>query len=92
MNEDGKSGDGYSLNKAPVKRFIAGAVCPKCALMDKLVMYRTEDGEFRECVSCDFSDKLVFKPQPRELETRVNVTEAEKKAGIQVLNFPPIKK
>lgn len=81
-----------SLEEAPVKRFIAGAVCPKCALMDKLMMYRTKEGEFRECVSCGFTEKLVFKQQPRELETRVNVTEAEKKAQVQVLNFSPIKK
>lgn len=77
-----------SENKV-VKRFIAGAVCPKCALLDKIVMYRSDGEEYRECVSCGFSDKMNFKPQPRELETRVNLTEEEKAATVQVLNFPP---
>lgn len=92
-NDDNESTahDEKNINSSPipVKRFIAGAVCPKCALMDKLVMYRTDNGEFRECVSCGFSDQLIFQPQARELETRVNVTEAEKKAQVQVLNFLP---
>lgn len=83
--------DSFDINKPKpvVKRFIAGAVCPKCALLDKIVMYRSEDGEYRECVSCGFTDKMNFKPKPRELETRVNVTEEEKAAVVQVLTFPP---
>ena len=83
--------DSFDTNKPKLvtKRFIAGAVCPKCALLDKIVMYRSEDGEYRECVSCDFTDKMNFKPKPRELETRVNVTEEEKAAAVQVLTFPP---
>ena len=41
------------------KRFIAGAVCPKCAEMDKLVMYKNEDGrDVRECVVCDYRDVM----------------------------------
>lgn len=51
------------------RRFIAGAVCPRCAKMDKLVV--DSETELRECVSCGFSD-----PRPRqtpgELKTRVN--------------------
>jgi uncharacterized metal-binding protein (TIGR02443 family) len=41
------------------KRFIAGAVCPKCSEMDKLVMYKNDDGrETRECVICDYIDVM----------------------------------
>jgi uncharacterized metal-binding protein (TIGR02443 family) len=41
------------------KRFIAGAVCPKCSEMDKLVMYKNDDGrETRECVVCDYIDVM----------------------------------
>ncbi|MGR6871958.1 YheV family putative zinc ribbon protein [Pseudomonas sp. HK3] len=60
------------------KRFIAGAVCPKCAEMDKLVMYKNEDGrDVRECVACDYSDimkseeEMVADAKAAELQTRV---------------------
>ncbi len=60
------------------KRFIAGAVCPKCGAMDRIVMYKKDDKDYRECVACEFNDEMRFKPQARELDTRVNVTEQEK--------------
>lgn len=69
------------------KRFIAGAVCPKCAAMDSLVMYESDDANIRECVDCGFQDKILFTPQTRELTTRVNVTEAQKKQETQVINI-----
>ena len=41
------------------RRFIAGAVCPKCAEMDKTVMYRVSDVEqVRECVRCGFKESI----------------------------------
>lgn len=59
------------------KRFIAGAVCPRCAQMDKLVMYNNGDNQqVRECVSCGYSDIMTDEgPQAMnadELVTRVN--------------------
>ncbi len=69
------------------KRFVAGAVCPRCGLMDKIVLYRVEDREYRECVSCGFKDEMRFKPKMRELETRVNKTEEEKAGETQVVKF-----
>jgi uncharacterized metal-binding protein (TIGR02443 family) len=36
------------------RRFIAGAVCPRCALMDKIVV--DLDTDQRMCVSCGFSE------------------------------------
>lgn len=36
------------------RRFIAGAVCPRCAAMDKIVV--DLDSDQRECVACGFSD------------------------------------
>ncbi len=54
------------------KRFIAGAVCPRCAEMDKLVMYTDAQGaQVRECVRCGYSDKMT-EQGPEELVTRVN--------------------
>ncbi|WP_339339522.1 YheV family putative zinc ribbon protein [uncultured Oceanicoccus sp.] len=60
-----------------IKRFIAGAVCPRCAEMDKLVMYDNGDGQqVRECVSCGYSDIMTDEgPQAidaDEVVTRVN--------------------
>lgn len=55
------------------RRFIAGAVCPRCAQMDKVVMYDDAEGHrIRECVSCGYRDALDEQGQPTELETRVN--------------------
>jgi uncharacterized metal-binding protein (TIGR02443 family) len=60
-----------------IKRFIAGAVCPKCAEMDRLVSYTNDDGTFKECVACGFMEKQIVQVAPDELETRVNHIEQE---------------
>lgn len=45
----------YQPQKKP-KRFVAGAVCPKCSEMDRTVIYNNDDGdEVRECIACGFS-------------------------------------
>ena len=36
------------------RRFIAGAVCPRCALADKIVV--DLDTDRRECVACGFAE------------------------------------
>ena len=54
----------------PTRRFIAGAVCPRCAAMDKLVIDLESDR--RECVACGFSDarpRDKADPAVRELPT-----------------------
>jgi len=62
------------------KRFIAGAVCPRCGEQDKLVMFEQDDKSFRECVACDFSEEMQFQNTVREMDTRVNRSEEEKLA------------
>ena len=42
-------------NKA---RFISGAVCPSCQLVDKLVLEDIEGVSTRRCVRCGFNDSL----------------------------------
>lgn len=71
-----------------IKRFIAGAVCPSCSAMDRIVMYRVGELDFRECVACGFKDEMRFKTQVRELETRVNIDADSKEAETQVLQLP----
>jgi uncharacterized metal-binding protein (TIGR02443 family) len=62
------------------RRFIAGAVCPRCAQIDKIVMYDNEAGErVRECVSCGYRDALDERGNPVELTTRVNQPRAGEK-------------
>ena len=73
-----------------IKRFIAGAVCPRCSEMDKIVMYRENDKDYRECVACGFKDEMHFATQQRELDTRVNQSEEKLKQETQVLQFPPL--
>ncbi len=68
------------------RRFVAGAVCPRCSEMDKLVVYSEDGKDYRECVACGYKDEMRFKPVARELETRVNLTEEDKNA-VQVVNI-----
>lgn len=74
------------------RRFVAGAVCPRCSEMDKLVVYNDEGKDYRECVACGYKEEMHFKPVARELETRVNQTEADKKDAVQVINILPFEK
>ena len=74
------------------KRFIAGAVCPSCSAMDRIVMYREGESDYRECVECGFKDEMRFKSGVRELDTRVNQDEKKVKQETQVLQFPPLEK
>lgn len=63
------------------KRFIAGAVCPKCAEMDKTVMYRVSVVEqVRECVRCGFKESIRDDGTVEEIATRVNQPRAGEKA------------
>jgi len=76
-----------------IKRFIAGAVCPKCAEMDRLVSYTSEQGTFKECVACGFIEKQIVQVAPSELDTRVNhVDEPSEDLDVQVVQImPPVK-
>lgn len=76
------------------KRFIAGAVCPRCAKSDKLVVYRQEGKEYRECVSCGFREEMHFPPLVREPDTRVNRTAEQKQEEtslVKILESTPSK-
>ena len=70
--------DDSDFKPKPVKRFIAGAVCPRCAEMNKLTMHRNEHNQqVRECVRCGYSDAIGDDGKPQEivgdeLKTRVN--------------------
>lgn len=77
------------------KRFIAGAVCPRCGEMDTIVMFKIDEQDVRECVSCDYTDKMEIDqetglPPVNELDTRVNQVEnAVREEDVQVIKFVP---
>lgn len=54
------------------RRFIAGAVCPRCGEMDRIVV--DLDTDQRECVSCGFSEARPADTaeQTGEVPTRVS--------------------
>lgn len=62
--------------KPPTRRYIAGAVCPRCGQMDKIVIDMETDQ--RECVACGFKEQRPSNPaasekaQALELPTRVS--------------------
>lgn len=71
------------------RRFVAGAVCPSCSELDKIMVFNEDGKDFRECVACGFKDEMRFQPQVRELETRVNQPDEVVEAETQVIQFPP---
>ncbi|MDJ0877576.1 MAG: YheV family putative zinc ribbon protein [Halieaceae bacterium] len=75
------------------RRFIAGAVCPRCGEMDKIVVDSETDQ--RECVSCGYQDQRPTQAQS-ELRTRVNRpsrrVEAETEAVTLVMPHSPADK
>ena len=71
---------GNQGNRPP--RFIAGAVCPRCGVMDRIVV--SGDGDQRHCIDCGFSDDRpsaapeqvatrVTRPAARRVETEAQV-------------------
>ncbi|MDP3847738.1 MAG: YheV family putative zinc ribbon protein [Pseudomonas sp.] len=72
--------------KISKKRFIAGAVCPACSELDKVQMWDVDGVPNRECVACGYADTLNEQGQsiPKELGTRVTVSEVKKPTDPQV--------
>lgn len=80
MQKEIKMGDTEPSNtalssEAPKKsrRFIAGAVCPECQQLDKIVTYKQDGEDIAECVSCGYMSQ-------RPKEDDVRAINAEKDA------------
>ncbi|WP_346838310.1 YheV family putative zinc ribbon protein [Microbulbifer sp. SAOS-129_SWC] len=77
----------------PKKRFIAGAVCPRCSAMDRIVNFREGGRNYRECVECGFKDEIRLQSEPRELNTRVNSeAQPEEVAPVKLIEPAPAAK
>ena len=58
------------MTAKPHRRFIAGAVCPRCGKMDKIVV--DMETQTRECIECGFSEaRPGDSASSAELPTRV---------------------
>lgn len=68
------------------RRFMAGAVCPRCSKMDTIQVYNLDGKDFRECVDCGFKEEMRLNIAPSELETRVNHQDEEPEQ-VQVINI-----
>ncbi|ENU38045.1 metal-binding protein (CHP02443) family protein [Acinetobacter johnsonii] len=58
------------------RRFIAGAKCPKCQAMDRVVMLTSNDDEWIECIDCGYSENRpthVDEPQIAAIPDEVGV-------------------
>lgn len=72
------------------KRFIAGAVCPRCAAMDKLRTWEQNGIRYRDCVACDFFEQLpIEEPMTaEEIETRVSrIREEQARNDVQTVRI-----
>ena len=38
------------------RRFVAGATCPHCKMVDRTVVFHRDGQDHRECVACGFSE------------------------------------
>jgi len=70
------------------KRFIAGAVCPKCGEVDKVFTYEKVTKKFRACTRCDFHEEMRFEQHRQELPTRVNDLSKTEAEPVTVIQFP----
>lgn len=73
------------------KRFIAGAVCPRCGAQDSIRAERDETRQLivRDCVECGFIDELTDQSEQQELPTRVTPKPTKPEPEVQAIKFFP---
>ena len=58
------------------KRFIAGAVCPKCKSMDSIMLFMENNVEKIQCTQCDYQEtqsSAEVQSQTRDTENVIGV-------------------
>ncbi len=61
------------------KRFIAGAICPQCHLVDKLLVWVNQTGQpVCECVHCSYHTPLVDTASSNTLHSTDNASDKKK--------------
>lgn len=71
------------------KRFIAGAVCPRCGVQDRIVMFTEGSAQLRECIDCGFSDQQPEPGADTLPEGRLDRPQRGPEPGAQPLFFQP---
>ncbi len=62
--------------------FIAGAVCPQCGVMDRIVVYT--DSKDIECIACNYTDNLNTSSPNNPSDNK------KEQNGVQVIKiYPP---
>ena len=69
------------------RRFIAGAVCPRCAQLDSIYIYQQDSVDVRACIDCDFEEQANFDRPVKELATRVNQPNDKTVVEIQTIKI-----
>ena len=69
------------------KRFVAGAKCPQCQAVDKVMMFRKGGIQYQACVSCGYKEEMVFERTFREIEPRVNRTVEDRRDETTVVRL-----
>ncbi|GAC16321.1 YheV family putative zinc ribbon protein [Aliiglaciecola lipolytica] len=49
------------MTKKTKKRFVAGAICPKCKAQDTIMLFFENNVEKLACVECDYTESQVEK-------------------------------
>lgn len=68
------------MTKRTRKRFVAGAICPKCKSMDTIMLFFENNVEKLECVQCDYSEvqtEQQVEKAKRENESVIGVFKPE---------------
>jgi Predicted nucleic-acid-binding protein containing a Zn-ribbon domain len=74
------------------KRFIAGAVCPRCSALDRIVVLEDPAGEVppkRACVACDFEEAMAPAGPEAPVLGKHDRPRAPEKTTAQPLKFFP---
>ena len=62
------------------RRFIAGAICPKCNAMDTIMLYFENNVEKLKCVECDYQESQTYdsvKEQSKGSDNIIGVSKPE---------------
>ena len=60
------------------KRFIAGAICPKCKEEDKIFVFPENNYSTAECIRCGFTQQAVAEPPSDDVKPAKPVKKNEK--------------
>lgn len=70
------------------KRFLAGAICPRCEAIDRIQVYAEGDKDYRECVACGFKDEMHFPGIAKEPATRIRPEKSDgEEQAVKIIAF-----